>query len=159
MPQATEQQPEPSDVKPLIFYDFNLRFSGSLPDEGTFRVWVEGETPGGTMKPENAVERPFRPESFWDEPEYQRGGILGDLERRDLEEQVGRLPGLVSARRKGLAGPRAWPAPHRPTSHDPADRLTAGGVAEIDGAQPRQELVVSGVIRGMAAHACPRRTD
>jgi hypothetical protein len=71
--------------KPLQYRDFNLRFAHYDPAKGTFKVWVEGETPGGSMKPENAEQLTFDPKTFWDDPILFRNGLLGRLERLKLD--------------------------------------------------------------------------
>jgi hypothetical protein len=86
-PETEPRQPDLSASQPLIYREFNLRFSGYEPGNGTFQVWVEGESPGGAMKPEHAIGRTLDLKAFWDEPEYHRGGLLGDLERRELDEK------------------------------------------------------------------------
>jgi hypothetical protein len=46
---------QPTRRTPLIYRDFNLRFGAFDPAGGTYRVWVEGATPGGgSMKPDDA---------------------------------------------------------------------------------------------------------
>ena len=45
------------------------------------KVWVEGLAPGGTMRPDHAIERVYDPKVFWDDPAHGVGGLLDDLER------------------------------------------------------------------------------
>lgn len=83
--------------EPLVYRDFNLRFGRYIEvgDGGTLEVWVEGECPGGAMRPADAAPCRYDPGVFWQDPLTARGGLLGGLERRRLgrEEmfQLGRL--------------------------------------------------------------------
>ena len=67
---------------PMAYRDFNIRFSGYNPENGNFKVWVEGDTPGGAMKPEDAVPCAFRPADFWNKPETGKGGLVGNVDGR-----------------------------------------------------------------------------
>lgn len=69
---------------PMVYHDFNVRFGGYNESDGGFKVWVEGETPGGAMKPDNAVARRYDPAAFWEDPTEAYGGLLGGLEKRAL---------------------------------------------------------------------------
>ncbi|GHO93810.1 hypothetical protein KSF_038580 [Reticulibacter mediterranei] len=73
--------------KPLVYHDFNLRFASYNEAEGTFKVWVEGETLGGTMRPDDAFICSYEPEAFWNDSSTGSGGLLGDLERRRLKKE------------------------------------------------------------------------
>ena len=67
--------------------DFNLRFGFYNPDDRTYKVWVEGQTPGGgSMQPDHAPALTYDPAKFWDDPDSGWGGFLGGLEDRSLEE-------------------------------------------------------------------------
>lgn len=68
--------------QPMTYHDFNLRFADYDPESGKFKVWVEGDTPGGAMRPDDAVECVFRPTDFWKDPERGRGGLVGNVDRR-----------------------------------------------------------------------------
>ena len=67
---------------PMTYRDFNLRFAEYDPENGKFKVWVEGDTPGGTMRPDDAIESVFRPTEFWENPETGTGGLAGKVARR-----------------------------------------------------------------------------
>lgn len=86
---------------PLVYRDFNLRLTA--PAGGELRVWVEGETPGGSMRPDEAARPAFQPELFWDDPANFSGGLMRRLERAGgLDEaNLYRLSGLLA----GLALP------------------------------------------------------
>lgn len=73
--------------QPLAYHDFNVRFGSYNEADGSFKVWVEGETPGGTMKPDNAVTRVYDPNAFWEDPADGYGGLLGGLEKRSLPKE------------------------------------------------------------------------
>lgn len=83
---SENEKEESGGRKPLVYRDFNLRFGGYDTSNGSFKVWVEGETPGGAMKPDNAASLVYDPKAFWDDPETGTGGSLGKLERRQLPE-------------------------------------------------------------------------
>jgi hypothetical protein len=72
------------ELQPRSYSDFNLRFGAYREAEGvhTFKVWVEGDTPGGTMRFDDAVEQRFNPKTFWEDPIRGMGGLIGRLERR-----------------------------------------------------------------------------
>ncbi|MEW5956387.1 MAG: CHAT domain-containing protein [Chloroflexota bacterium] len=80
------QLPKPREGA-RIYRDFNLRFSSYEPDEGTFKVWVEGETPGGAMKPDDAAQCTFDPQIFWRDPATGRGGLVGKLDQRKIDRE------------------------------------------------------------------------
>lgn len=82
-----QQRTEPMERQALHYRDFNLRFSHFNEKDGTFKVWVEGESPGGTMKPDDATQRTYDPQAFWDDPEAGTGGLVGDLEMRRLAKE------------------------------------------------------------------------
>jgi hypothetical protein len=95
---------EPLPRQPLGYADIHIRLSGyeGGEDGGTFQVWVEGETPAGTMRPDDASRCSFDPGRFWNNPAAGIGGLVGLLERRRLEEpQLYELGGLLA----GLALP------------------------------------------------------
>ncbi len=69
------------------YRDFNLRFSRYKLVEGSFKVWVEGETPGGAMKPDDAARCTFDPQTFWRDPATGRGGLVGKLNQRQLDRE------------------------------------------------------------------------
>ncbi len=88
--------------KPAEYRDFNLRFAHYNPAGGTFKVWVEGETPGGTMSPNAAETLTYVPKPFWKDPILRTGGLLGKLDRRSLpKDQLFKLGELLA----GLALP------------------------------------------------------
>lgn len=72
--------------RPLTYHDFNVRLGGYNEADGGFKVWVEGETRGGAMKPDNAAARTYNPEEFWEDPGEGYGGLLGGLEKRSLSK-------------------------------------------------------------------------
>lgn len=74
--------------EPMAYLDINIRLGGfeESADGGTFRVWVEGPAPGGTMRPDDAAQCFFEPGVFWRDPQTGSGGPVGMLERRRLEE-------------------------------------------------------------------------
>lgn len=79
---------EQNERKPLVYQDFNLRFGGYDEAGGTFKVWVEGETPvGGTMRPDDAPNRTYNPNAFWSNPATGTGGLFGRLDRRNLARE------------------------------------------------------------------------
>ncbi len=83
--------------QPIDYADIHVRLSGyeGGEDGGTFRVWVEGEAPAGTMRPDDASRCSFDPGRFWSNPAAGIGGLVGLLERRRLEDpqlyELGRL--------------------------------------------------------------------
>lgn len=82
---------------PLRYRDFNLRLASHDLDIHTFKVWVEGETPGGSMRPDNAAVCTYTPEAFWDNTDQRVGGLLGRLEHHNLEESdIYRLGGQLA---------------------------------------------------------------
>ncbi len=85
MSQDTNQQTSNNtERKPRVYHDFNLRFSGYNEEDGSFKVWVEGETRGGTMRPDDAVKCVYDAKAFWRNPASGRGGLMGSLERRRI---------------------------------------------------------------------------
>ena len=82
---------------PIAYTDINIRLSGykEVTDGGNFRVWVEGQAPGGAMRPDDASQCFFQPDRFWRDPQTGSGGLVGMLERRRLDEpdlyRLGRL--------------------------------------------------------------------
>jgi hypothetical protein len=82
----SSQLPKPREGA-RIYRDFNLRFSRDEPAEGSFRVWVEGETPGGVMKPDDVARCTFDPQTFWRDPATGRGGLVGKLDQRQLDRE------------------------------------------------------------------------
>src|SRR5579885_2081214 len=70
--------------QPLRYHDFAIRFSQYDESSSTFKVWVEGETPGGSMRPDDAVLCAYTPADFGNDPTSKKGGILDRLERRKL---------------------------------------------------------------------------
>lgn len=97
MSKDTNKQTEMTGREPMVYHDFNLRFSGYDEADGTYRVWVEGETPGGTMKPDDAVRSTYNSQAFWDDPASGAGGLIDGLDRRNLsKEEMFRLGGLLS---------------------------------------------------------------
>jgi hypothetical protein len=79
----------------LKYRDFNLRFAYYSVKDGTYKVWVEGEAPGGSMSPNDAVTLDYDPKVFWNDPVLGTGGLLGKLDRRNLGKdglfELGRL--------------------------------------------------------------------
>jgi hypothetical protein len=71
---------------PLKYREFNLRISEYKKEGSTFRVCVEGETPGGAMPRDKAVERRYIPNDFWAHPDEGKGGLLGQLEERRIDK-------------------------------------------------------------------------
>ena len=71
---------------PRSYREFNLRFSAFNPADGSFKVWVEGQAPGGAMSPDEAVQRNYDAKAFWTNPAMGIGGPLGNLEKRRLDE-------------------------------------------------------------------------
>lgn len=85
-------------VRPAKSYrDFNVRFAHYNDADGSFRVWVEGETPGGTMSPNDAAHQTYQAEPFWLDAGSGSGGFIDGLAVRDLEPKsmfaLGRLLG------------------------------------------------------------------
>jgi hypothetical protein len=76
-----------SERKPIRYLDFNLRFAYYKRADGTFKVWVEGEAPGGAMSPNDAVTCTYDPKAFWKDPVNGVGGLLGKLDRRSLPKE------------------------------------------------------------------------
>ena len=70
--------------KPLRYHDFAIRFSQYDQSSSTFKVWVEGETPGGSMRPNDASLCAYTSTDFWSDPISKKGGTLDRLERRKL---------------------------------------------------------------------------
>jgi hypothetical protein len=83
----TSQNNEITEKQPRTYHDFNVRFSRYSEANHTFKVWVEGQTPGGAMRPDNAVQRTYDPNVFWDSPASGIGGLLDGLERRNLTRE------------------------------------------------------------------------
>lgn len=77
-----------SQRKPLAYRDLHLRFGGyaGTDNAGTFKVWVEGDAPGGAMRPDDASQCSFDAARFWANPDEGSGGLVGRLERRKLTE-------------------------------------------------------------------------
>jgi hypothetical protein len=84
MPKHSDDNSRPSVGRPRLFRDFNLRFGWFDESKNTFKVWVEGPVPGGTMRPDHAAERLYDPTAIWDDPAHGVGGPLDALERRNL---------------------------------------------------------------------------
>jgi hypothetical protein len=82
---APSSQPPKPRAGARLYHDFNLRFSSYDPAVGSFKVWVEGETPGGAMKPDNAIQCTFDPKAFWRDPASGKGGLVGKLDQRNLD--------------------------------------------------------------------------
>ncbi len=83
-----QTETENAERKPLVYQDFNLRFGGYNEADSTFKVWVEGDTPGGgSMRPDDASERTYNPNAFWSDPAQGTGGLLGRLDRRKLARE------------------------------------------------------------------------
>lgn len=84
-----------SKRQPFVYRDFNLRFAHYNQKDGTYKVWVEQETPGGTMRPEDAIPCTYDSKVFWKDPILGTGGLLGKLDGRSLPKkdlfQLGRL--------------------------------------------------------------------
>ncbi len=76
--------PQTNERRPLVYQDFNIRFSHYNPTDGSFKVWVEGETSGGTMKPDDAIQCSYKPTTFWKEPITGTGGLIGKIDRRRI---------------------------------------------------------------------------
>ncbi len=97
-----EAQPKPEaesgQRRPLVYRDFNLRLSAPDPAGGELRVWVEGETPGGRMSPDDAARPGFQPGLFWDDPANFSGGLMRRLERPGGLDEAAlyRLSGLLA---------------------------------------------------------------
>lgn len=83
---------------PLVYRDLNLRLANYNEVDGTFKVWVEGEAPGGAMRPDDAVVRTYTPTDFWDDPTQGVGGLIGRLEarRRLTREDLAKLGALLA---------------------------------------------------------------
>jgi hypothetical protein len=79
----------------LKYLDFNLRIANYNKSDDTYKVWVEGDTPGGTMSPDNAVILKYDPGAFWTDPILGTGGMMGKLDRRTIKKvdlfELGRL--------------------------------------------------------------------
>ncbi len=91
----------PTDAQaraPRVYRDLNLRLASYNETDGTFRVWVEGEAPGGAMRPDDAVIRTYTPTDFWDDPAQGMGGLIGRLEarRRLTREDLAKLGALLA---------------------------------------------------------------
>ena len=85
--------------KPLVYVDFNLRFGRYQETDGggSFEVWVEGDCPGGAMRPDDATPCTYAPAAFYKDPSRPSGGLLGGLERRRLSrQQLFQLGGLLA---------------------------------------------------------------
>ena len=83
----TNEENLKTEPQPLVYYDLNLRFGAYDEAASTFKVWIEGDTQsGGSMSPDDAVERRFEPGDFWDDPQTATGGLLEKLERRELSD-------------------------------------------------------------------------
>jgi hypothetical protein len=88
--------------EPMQYHDFNLRlgfFETAASGESSYKVWVEGATPGGgSMRPENAFQVSFDPKKFWNDPMRGRGGLVGDLDKRQgwTPERAYELGGLLA---------------------------------------------------------------
>jgi hypothetical protein len=98
---SSDIQPQVTDHlrQPIEYRDIRVRLGGYDGGEGggTFRVWVEDEAPGGTMRPDDASRCTFDPGQFWNDPAQGIGGLVGKLERRRLEEpQLYELGGLLA---------------------------------------------------------------
>src|SRR6266700_515769 len=86
--ETNQAKTENTERKPLVYRDFNLRFGSYNEANRTFKVWVEGDTPGvGAMRPDDASERTYNPNAFWSDPAKGTGGLLGRLERRNLARE------------------------------------------------------------------------
>jgi hypothetical protein len=85
MPNDAVDGDSPSVRQPRHYRDFNVRF-GSF-NANTFKVWVEGPALGGSIRPDQAVQRLYDPKLFWDDPDRGVGGPLGELERRSLRRE------------------------------------------------------------------------
>lgn len=84
---ASHREPSSSNKKraPLVYRNFDLRLANYAESKGigTFKVWVEGDPPGGgAMSPDEAVERTYDPQAFWRYPTQGRGGLIGGVETR-----------------------------------------------------------------------------
>lgn len=86
-------------TQPLVYRDLNLRLAGFNGADGAFKVWVEGESPGGSMRPDDAVGRTYDPAAFWDDPAQGVGGLIGRLEgrRRLTREDLATLGALLAS--------------------------------------------------------------
>ncbi len=73
--------------RPVLYRDFNLHFSDHKEEQGTLKVWVEGDTLRGTMRPEDAITCTYDPKAFRDIPSMGRDGLLDRLERRRLDKE------------------------------------------------------------------------
>lgn len=82
-----QQKNETIERQAMVYHDFNLRFAGYDETDGTFKVWSEGESPGGTMRPDDASICTYHPKAFWNVPASGSGGLFGDLERRRLNRE------------------------------------------------------------------------
>ncbi len=83
-----QQKNETIERQSVVYQDFNLRFGSYNEADSTYKVWVEGDTPGGgTMRPDDATIRTYNPNDFWSDPSKGTGGLLGRLERRNLARQ------------------------------------------------------------------------
>jgi hypothetical protein len=83
-------QPQVGSVErqPMVYEDFNIRFSGCNKADGTLKVWVEGDAPNGSMmKPDDAAVCRYDPAAFWDDVESYSDGLVGRLEDRDLSPE------------------------------------------------------------------------
>jgi hypothetical protein len=83
----------------MQYQDFNLRLGFFDPAAGSYKVWVEGATPGGgSMRPEDAVQVSYDPKKFWNDPMRGLGGLVGDLDKRRgwTPERVYELGGLLA---------------------------------------------------------------
>lgn len=79
----TDQTPASTPREPLEYEDFNLRLGFFNPADNSFKVWVEGQSPGGgSMKPENGPHIVFDPKKYWRDPLRGIGGLVGDLDKR-----------------------------------------------------------------------------
>lgn len=76
-----------SERPPLTYRDFPLRFARYESNTGAFRVWVEGPTHAGAMRPDDATQAIYTPTAFWDDPTTGQGGLLGKLERHKLSRE------------------------------------------------------------------------
>lgn len=88
--------PVPTPLTPLHYRDLNLWLVDYDESTGKFRVRGEGETPRGSMMPDDAVCT-YDPKAFWDNPDQGVGGLLGKLDRRRLDTEDMFLLGALLA--------------------------------------------------------------
>lgn len=98
MPQDTNQETSNNtERKPRVYHDFNLRFSSDNEEDGGFKVWVEGETLGGAMRPDEAVKCMYDAKAFWKDPKSKRSDLMRSLERRRIgREDLFKLGQMLS---------------------------------------------------------------